>query len=91
MTRIAQSHEQVRQNRTEFRDSIVKSIMTPYTLLCVALIVFGVAVTLLDAKGVPILLICLVLVAGVRLLFTLRQAQRRTNELLEQMMERRGS
>lgn len=78
MTRITNSKD-TRAARRALRDSLVEGLMTPYTLLSVVLVLFGVWLVLLDPKGVPILLGILAVVAVIRLLYSIRAELRRLN------------
>ena len=70
LTREAQRGRTAR--RAEIRDNLVNGLFTPYTFLCVVLLLGGVALTGFDAKGLPLLVIAAVLVAFIRLLYTIR-------------------
>lgn len=81
MTRITNNPETIKANRRAMREATVQSIMNPYTLLSAILIIFGLALVRLDAKGVPILLLILTVVAVIRLLYSIRSELRRWTEL----------
>lgn len=76
----AGSSGNVRARRAEFRDNVVNSVFTPYFFLCLVLLLGGVSVTLYDAKGLPLLIVAAVMVALIRLLYSIRAELRRGNE-----------
>jgi len=82
LTREAQSQRSTR--RAALRDHLVNGLFTPYTFLCLLLLLGGLTLTLFDAKGLPLLLMAAVLVAIIRLLHTIRAALRVGNELQRQ-------
>ena len=65
--------------RATMRDSLVNSIFNPYTFLCLILLIGGVAVAWIDAKGIPLLLVAATLAAVLRLLWTIREELREAN------------
>lgn len=84
MTHITQeaqaARSNARQGRAAFRDNIINSIFNPYTFLCLILVIGGAALLGMDAKGLPILIVALVLAAIIRLLWTIREELREGNK-----------
>lgn len=75
----ADTRQRRRQSRATVRDQLVNHIFNPYTALCVVLLLCGVAVALMDAKGIVLLLVAGFLAAVVRLLWTIREELRESN------------
>lgn len=82
LTREAQRGRTAR--RAEIRDNLMNGLFTPYTFLCVVLLLGGVALTGFDAKGLPLLVVAAVLVALIRLLYTIRAELRAGNALRQE-------
>ena len=62
-----------------------------YTAFLLLLILVALSVVFFDPKGVVLLVVVLAYAVHVRLLLTQRAQQRRTNELLEELLDDRGS
>ena len=84
ITREARSQSQTKARRAEVRDNLMNGLFTPYTFLCVVLLLGGLSLTLFDAKGIPFLIIAAVLVAFIRLLYTIRAELRAGNALQQE-------
>ena len=80
MTRMTRKSAGRAEQRRAWRDRLIEGLFTPYTMLCIILVIFGIWLVLLDAKGVPLLLGVLVAVAFIRLLYSIRQELRDMNE-----------
>ena len=83
MTHITQEAQadrvHAREGRAKARDTIINNLFNPYTFLCILLALGGLALLLMDAKGLPLLIVSLVLAATVRLLWTIREELREGN------------
>ncbi|GGO40445.1 hypothetical protein [Deinococcus humi] len=83
MTHVTQEAQSARvgarQGRAAVRDQLVNSLFNPYTALCLLLLISGVGVALMDARGMAMLLVTAFLAAVVRLLWTIREELRETN------------
>ena len=62
-----------------------------YTAFLLLLILVALSVVFFDPKGMVLLVVVLAYAVHVRLLLTQRAQQRRTNELLEELLDDRGS
>lgn len=84
MTHITQEAQAVRnsarEGRAAARDSIVNSLFNVYMFLSLMLVLGGLALTGMDAKGVPLLIVALVMAATLRLLWTIREELRVANK-----------
>lgn len=84
MTHVTQearaARANARQGRAAVRDQLINNLFNLYTALCLALLLFGAAVARMDAKGVPVLLGAAVLAAVIRLLWTIREELRESNQ-----------
>ncbi|PNY79322.1 hypothetical protein [Deinococcus koreensis] len=63
---------------------------TAYTVFLLMLSLGGLSVAFVDPKGLVLLVVVLAYAAHVRLLLTGRAEQRRTNELLEELLDAPG-
>ncbi|PNY79227.1 hypothetical protein [Deinococcus koreensis] len=85
MTHITrEARSQAGARRAELRDTLMNGLFTPYTFLSVVLLIGGLWVTLFDAKGLPLLIIAAVLVALIRLLYTIRAEMRALSALQQE-------
>lgn len=88
MTHITQEAQaartSVREGRAATRDTIVNNIFNPYTFLCIILVIGGLALIGMDAKGLPLLIVALVMAATLRLLWTIREELRAANKQRQQ-------
>jgi DMSO reductase anchor subunit len=85
MTHITrEARSQTGARRAEIRDNLMNGLFTPYTFLCTLLLLGGLSVTLFDAKGLPLLIAAAVLVAIIRLLYTIRTDLRAANALQQE-------
>lgn len=84
MTHITQEAQAARvgtrENRAAMRDTIINSFFNPYTFLCLLLVIGGLALVGMDAKGFPLLIVALVMAATLRLLWTIREELRQGNK-----------
>ena len=62
-----------------------------YTAFLLLLVLVALSVVFFDPKGMALLVVVLAYAVHVRLLLTQRAQQRRTNELLEELLDDRGS
>lgn len=101
MTHITQEAQAVRKSalegRAAARDSIVNSLFNVYTFLSLTLVIGGLALLGMDAKGLPVLIVALVMAATLRLLWTIREELRVANKqqqvqatVLRELVLRRG-
>lgn len=84
MTHITQEAQAARANaregRAAARDSIINSLFNVYTFLCLILVIGGLALLGMDAKGLPLLIVALFMAALLRLLWTIREELREANK-----------
>ena len=67
-------------NRAALRDKLVNQFFNPYTFLGIVILLGGVALLMMDAKGLPLFLLAAVISATIRLLWTIREELRQSNE-----------
>ena len=91
MTRVTQeaqgARRKTRQGHSAAMNALMNNIFNPYTALCVVLVLSGVGVALLDAKGIALLLVAAFMAALVRLLWTIREELRESNSHLQAQVQ----
>lgn len=77
LTQEAQAaRKSAREGRAAARDSIINSLFNVYTFLSLILVLGGLALLGMDAKGLPLLIVALFMAALLRLLWTIREELR---------------
>ncbi|GAA5504348.1 hypothetical protein Dxin01_04118 [Deinococcus xinjiangensis] len=77
LTQEAQARASKSSNRAAARDKLVNQFFNPYTFLGLVLLIGGIGLVFMDAKGFPLLLVAAVFAAILRLLWTIREELRR--------------